>query len=158
MPSGETWNALTSSASRVACSASPPPTGMRQTCVEPERLERNQTERPSADQRGSESPASCEVRRLSPLPSAPTSQRSVRRRLCSRSVRLRTKATCLPSGETRGSETRSIASMSWTEKGWVAAAGAASAATGAQTSQRKSSARNMGTSEAGAISWTNAAS
>ena len=65
-PSGATWKALTSSGRRVTCSASPPPTGMRQTCEEPERLERNQTERPSADQRGSESPASCEVRRAEP--------------------------------------------------------------------------------------------
>ncbi len=145
--SGAAWKALTSSGSRVTCSASPPVTGMRQTCEDPDRLERNQTDRPSAAQRGSESPASWEVRRLSPTPSEPTSHRSVRRRSCSKSVRLSTKTTSRPSGETRGSETRSIASRSWTENGWGAVAGAAIAASGVPSIHSKRTARNMETSK-----------
>src|SRR2546422_194966 len=53
---------------------------------------------------------------------------SVRRLFASMSVTLTVKATCRPSGDTRGSVIRSIASMSRTEKGWVSAAAAARAA------------------------------
>ncbi len=58
------------------------------------------------------------------MPSTPTSHRSVRPRLASRSVVRTVNTICRRSGETCGSEMRSMASMSCTENGWVSGSAA----------------------------------
>ena len=72
---------------------------------------------PSGIQRAPESFASCVVSFRACEPSTPAIQMSVRPRFASTSVTRTVKATDFPSGEIRGSEIRSIASMSWTENG-----------------------------------------
>ena len=79
---------------------------------------------PQGDQRAFTSAAGCEVSRLRFFPSAPTIQMSVRPRFASRSVWRRVKTSHWPSGDTWVSEILSMASMSWTERGCVAAGGA----------------------------------
>jgi len=125
VPSGEMPRLATSSGSLVTGMASPPSRWIRHTCDDPERVDRKKMHFPQGDQTGLLSPASWVVRRRSPVPSVPTTQRSVRPRLASRSVVRSVKTTSLPSGETAGSEIRSMASMSWTENGCVSAAGVA---------------------------------
>ena len=79
---------------------------------------------PSGDQRGSLSSAWEAVSRRSPLPSVRTSQRLVLPLFASMSVVRTTKTTRVPSGDTRGSEIRCMASMSWTVKACDAASAA----------------------------------
>src|SRR5258708_6105895 len=74
---------------------------------------------PSGDQRGLPTPAPSVVSGRAPLPSIPTSQRSVVPRLPAKSVERTTKATWSPRGETCGSEMRCIDCMSTALKGWV---------------------------------------
>ena len=133
LPPGATSSASTSSGRRVTGWASPPSSDSRQTCACPERVETKNSERPSADQRGWESPASWLVRRRTRDPSVAARYRSRRPRFASRSVVRTANATCVPSGETRGSEIRSMASMSWIEKGWVSAAPAGRARASSRT-------------------------
>src|SRR5262245_35721565 len=130
-PSRERAKAPTSTGSLVTATGSPPSGASFHTCDEPERVERNQRDFRSADQRGPVSEASWVVRRRRFLPSTPTSQRSLRRRLASRSTALTVKATQRPSGETRGSLKRSKATRSRTLKGWVVAAVAVATRPGA---------------------------
>ena len=80
-------------------------------------MERNTRLFPSGIQRAPESFASCAVSFRAREPSTPAIQMSVRPRFASTSVTRTVKATDFPSGEIRGSEIRSIASMSWTENG-----------------------------------------
>ena len=114
---GREHELFASSGRLVTCSASPPSTAIRHTCDVPERVERKKTVVPSGDQRGSLSPAGAVVNRRSPLPSVCTSHRLVFPLFASRSVVRRVNTTRVPSGDTRGSEIRCMASMSWTENG-----------------------------------------
>ena len=118
-PSRERTKAATSSGNLLTWVASPPSAGMRQTCELPDREEMKKICEPSGDQRGLTSASGWEVKRRRLVPSTLTSQRSVRPRLASRSVVRIVKTTRFPSGEALGSLMRSMANMSWTEKGCV---------------------------------------
>ena len=112
LPSGNSRKPFTSSGRLVTRSASPPATAMRHTCEEPPRLDAKYTWAPSGDHAGLLSPAGSAVSRFTVEPSTAASHTSVRPRFAARSVSRTENATHLPSGDTAGSPTRCIASMS----------------------------------------------
>src|SRR5882724_2528457 len=93
-----------------------------QICEEPPRVEVKAMKRESGDQVGEASVTrGALVRRRTDEPSSAASQRLVVFLLAASSQVLRVKAAQSPSGEGIGSPSRSIATMSCTEKGWVSA-------------------------------------
>ena len=121
-PVGDVMRLLTSRGRLVICADSPPVVVIFQTCDDLERVERKYIDFESAAQRGLKSDAGLVVSCLVPVPSGFMSHRSVVPLLALRSVFRRVKTIELPSGDSWGSEMRSIASMSSMENGWVSAA------------------------------------